>query len=1137
MFADLKRNLRHFWRSSLAIAAGAAVATSVLAGALLVGSSVRESLRQLTLERLGGVDFALAGQRFFSAESANALAKELAAEGQAAVPAILLRGTAENAASHTRETAVGIQGVDAAFFELYAQGKADDPFAAPAGGQPGLFPPVLINRGLAEALDAKVGDQVLLSLQRTSEVPAGSLLARDDTQAVALLVRAAVQGILPDEGLGSFRLDASQATPRNAFLPLQALQKALEAEGKVNAILVGSEMGARASRPHPGLGYPEAEKLNARLAKHLKLDDYGVEIVKGPSFAAVQSRELLVRPGLEEATSKTAAKLNTKTSPVLTWLVNEISFGDKRVPYSTASAVELPADPAFGHFEGPGGESLAAPAEGLWLNEWTAAELGAKICDRVGLTYFEVGPREELIEKQKEMPVAGVVALRGAALDPLFTQEYPGISGSTHMADWDPPFPIELSRIRQADEDYWDQYRATPKAFLPLATGQDWWRTRWGELSAVRIAPGNGEAVDALAARFSTALREELSPAAFGLTFLPVKSLGLQASGGATDFGGLFFGLSFFVILAAALLVSLLMNLWIEQRSGEIGLRLALGYRRQTVRRALLLEGSVLAALGALAGIFGALGYAWLMMLGLRTFWRPAVGTSRLELAASPAALLAGVALALLITIVTIAFTLRGVGKLPVPQLLRKSLPAAAGTRAGGKARWLAILGLGAGAALLLFGVLAPAQAGPFVFFLAGVLWLAGLLAAFALLMQRIRPALEAGPFAAWAIAFANSRRQYKRSLLATSLIALSTFLIVLVAAFEVDFGAAGAGEKSSGTGGFSLVAEAQVPLQYDLGSPAGRAELGLEEAAFAGVKIYPARLLPGEDTSCLNLYQPTRPRLVGLPPDLVARGGFGFKQAQENAGDPWRLLEKDLGPALVPVIGDFNSTQWILKLPLGGRLPFENERGEKIELELVASLDTSIFQSELLMSEAQLLRHFPSRGGYSYFLAETPGEPSAELVEQLERGLQRYGLDAEKTPARLAAFHAVQNTYLSTFRSLGGLGLLLGTLGLAVVLVRNVIERRGELAAMRAFGWGRGALRRLILYETLVLLFGGLAVGTIAALIGAGSQLLAHPAAAPYLAILATLAAIAAAGGLAAWLAARGALASPLLPALKTEA
>lgn len=1145
MLRDLSRNLRHYRRSALAIAAGAAVATSVLAGALVVGDSVRESLRRLTLERLGGVDFALAGQRFFAEPNARAFAGQLAEEGLEAAPAILLRGTAENAASRARETAVGIEGVDAAFFTLFANGgPVSDPFGADSGAgeapaRKSPFPPAVINRSLADALGAAAGDQILLSLQRATEVPAGSLLARDDTQEVVGLVRAVVHAVVPDAGLGSFRLDAHQGTPRNVFLPLAALQRALESEGEVNAVLVRAP-GLRPAAPEAQAD--EAARLTGRLAEKLELADYAVEIAPGPGgFVAVQSRELLVRPALAAAATAAARKTSATTSPILTWLVNEIRLGERSVPYSTVTALELPPSPAFGSFSAPAADaSPAFGADGIWLNAWLAAELEARAGDRVSLTYYEVGPREELRERTREIPVAGVVALSGAAADPLLTQEYPGISGTTHMADWDPPFPIELSRVRQADEDYWDRHRATPKAFLPLSTGQDWWRTRWGGLSAVRVAPPAGEPAGDFVPRFAAALRSELEPAAFGLSFLPVKSLGLRASGGATDFGGLFFGLSFFVILAAALLVYLLMSLWVEQRSGEIGLRLAVGFPRRAVRRALLLEGAVLAGLGSLAGLAGALGYAWLMMLGLRTFWRPAVGTSRLELTPSPAALLTGLAIALGITVFTIFFSLRSVGKTPVPQLLRRSPAGAAGTRAGRKVRWIAGLGLGGGAALLVFGVAAPAAAGPFAFFLAGVLVLAGLLAAFALLVQRAAPALRPGAFATWRIAAANTRRQYSRSLLATTLIALSTFLIVLVAAFEVDF-SDGDTAKESGGGGFALVAEAQVPLQHDLGSPAGRAELGLDEAAFAGARIYPARLLPGEDTSCLNLYQPTRPRLVGLPPDLLERGGFSFKQlaAEAPAGQPWQVLERDLGPAVIPVVGDFNSTQWILKLPLGGRLPFENERGEKIELELVGSLDTSIFQSELLISEAQMLRHFPSRGGHSYFLIEAPAgapERPAELVAALEKGLQRYGLDAERTGAKLAAFHAVQNTYLSTFRSLGGLGLLLGTLGLAVVLVRNVIERRGELAAMRAFGFERGALRRLIVYESLVLLLAGLAAGTLAALVGAASQLLAHPAAAPFLAIFATLAAIAAAGAVAAWLAARGALASPLLPVLKAE-
>ena len=70
------------------------------------------------------------------------------------------------------------------------------------------------------------------------------------------------------------------------------------------------------------------------------------------------------------------------------------------------------------------------------------------------------------------------------------------------------------------------------------------------------------------------------------------------------------------------------------------------------------------------------------------------------------------------------------------------------------------------------------------------------------------------------------------------------------------------------------------------------------------------------------------------------------------------------------------------------------------------------------------------------------------------ERELAEFGVDAVGTAERLAAFHRVENTYLSTFQALGGLGLLLGTFGLAAVMFRNVLERRRELALLRAVGY-----------------------------------------------------------------------------------
>ena len=49
--------------------------------------------------------------------------------------------------------------------------------------------------------------------------------------------------------------------------------------------------------------------------------------------------------------------------------------------------------------------------------------------------------------------------------------------------------------------------------------------------------------------------------------------------------------------------------------------------------------------------------------------------------------------------------------------------------------------------------------------------------------------------------------------------------------------------------------------------------------------------------------------------------------------------------------------------------------------------------------------------------------------------------MEVNKTADKLAAYLSVENTYLTTFQALGGLGLVLGSLGLAVVLLRSIWE------------------------------------------------------------------------------------------------
>jgi hypothetical protein len=260
----------------------------------------------------------------------------------------------------------------------------------------------------------------------------------------------------------------------------------------------------------------------------------------------------------------------------------------------------------------------------------------------------------------------------------------------------------------------------------------------------------------------------------------------------------------------------------------------------------------------------------------------------------------------------------------------------------------------------------------------------------------------------------------------------------------------------------------------------------------------------------------------------------------QEN---PWLLLDEDLGKApdgvpLVPVVLDYNTATYSLHLwgGIGQTYDITTDDGRPIRLQVVGLLAGSIFQGDLLVSEAAFVRCFPEIGGYRFFLVQCPPEQTAAVGQALERTLGDFGLVVETTGARLANLLAVQNTYLSTFQSLGGLGLLLGTFGLAMVQLRNVLERRGELALMRAAGFRRRWLARLVMLENAALLVAGLAGGVVAALVAVLPHLFTRGASFPWLWLGATLTLVLAVGLLAGLAAVRAAMKAPILGTLREE-
>ncbi|HXG08509.1 MAG TPA: ABC transporter permease, partial [Gemmataceae bacterium] len=881
-------------------------------------------------------------------------------------------------------------------------------------------------------------------------------------------------------------------------------------------------------------------------------------------YLALESRQMFLEDAVAVAARQAAEETGLTAAPTLIYLADTISDGKNEIPYSVVAALDPSLPPPLGPFLPPGMERL--DDNGIVLADWPESPLKAKPGDRIFLTYYL--EREGRLEQRiAGFILRGKVPLKGAADDPFLTPEFRGITDRLDIRSWeDPPFPYDNRRIKPADERYWHRYRTTPKAYVTLAKGQELWGSRFGKLTSIRLAPPPGGDLDRAEQEFRRRLLFHLDPERIGMRFDPVRERGLEAAGGGTDFSMLFLGFSFFLIVAALLLVGLLFRLNLDRRAAEVGILFAAGYRRSTVRWLLLAEGALLAAVGALVGCMGAVLYSELLLSLLSVLWPGGLDRSFLRLHVTPRSFLLGYGAALGVSLLTIAWAVRVMGKVS-PRALLAGDTASEGEpiRERRPPRWsLWLAGGSVAVALVLVGAggwVQDHELRAMTFFGSGALLLTAGLAGVWAWMRRGRHATVSGHGtpALTRLGIRNAARHPVRSLLTAGLLASSAFLLVAVESFRRQAGHDFL-NRNSGSGGFALLAESNVPIYQDLNSEAGRQELSEElerqlrsefdpagltaaQAVLRDVTFYPFRVRAGDDASCLNLYQPRRPRLLGVPDALVVRGGFRFADSDaktpEERANPWLLLNRSRRDGAVPVIGEQNTVTWMLKKKLGDVLevPGEtDENGRPIRLHIVGLLKDSVFQSGLLMSERHFLEMYPGHQGYNFFLIDTGRQSPEEVKRLLRAALADRGFEVASTAERLESYLAVENTYLSTFQVLGGLGLLLGALGLAVVLLRGVWERRGELALLRALGYRHRALGWLVLAENAFLLALGLTAGTLAALVAVAPHLASGEGEVSWLALLGMLALVLAVGLMAGAAAVAATLRAPLLPALRRE-
>ncbi|HEX6322578.1 MAG TPA: FtsX-like permease family protein [Vicinamibacterales bacterium] len=1120
--ALVRRSLRHHARTNAAVVAGVACAVAVLAGALLVGGSVRGSLRALVDQRLGRADLVITAQTFFREALAADIRNAAPEVVDAAAPAIAANAVVTHESSGRRASRVVVYGIDDRFFALHGVDRS-----APDGRD------ILLSPGLAAELGSANDDALIVRVERPSDIPLESLHGRRDEGGRSLRTRAA--GVLAAEDLGEFAPSPSQGPVRAVFMNLARLQSDLGIDGRVNLALF---------RRAPGT----AGSLLPALDASARPEDLGLRTSVLGGVALVESDAGLLTDEAAAHVNGIAEEEGARPMPVLTYLANEMRVADRATPYSLIASL----DPATLD-EGPLRYGLRAPAHPyppIVLNEWAARDLGAKPGDRLRMEFYRWLDEGRLGTESAEFVVSGVVPIAGLAADRDLAPDYPGISDSTDLSDWDPPFPIDLGRVRQVDEDYWDAYRTTPKAFIPLEHGQRIWGSRYGALTSIRVTPAAGGAAGDVVEALQSGLMPRLDLQAAGLQLVDVRQQGEDAAQGAADFGQYFLGFSFFLLVSALLLAALFFRLGIEQRMREIGLLQALGFPARTIRRLFLAEGLTLAVAGSLAGAALAVGYAAFVLYGLRTWWSGAVNTTALSLHVSPVPLLIGILAGIITAAIAIVLSLRGLRGLSTRTVLGgagSSAPAAA--RAASR-RTVALAVVSAVGAIALVGAgfarLLPDAA---AFFPAGMLLLIAALAAFRLSLNVGRgPALDGGGGAALSrFGARNAAWRPGRSVLSAALVASAVFMIVSVDAFRK--GVDDELEPDGGAGGFAIIGESALPMVHDLNSADGREAAGLFDAddALQDATFYPLRLRPGDDASCLNLYKPRRPRVVGVTEAFVEANRFHFAssmaEAEEERANPWRMLMRPQADGAIPAIADATSLQYVLHAGVGDDLIIDEDSARPIRLRIVGAIAHSVLQGEILIGEPAFLELFPDQQGFRMLLADLPRAADAEAMTAriraataaLEEGLVDAGLDVESTNDRLAVYNRVENTYLSTFQTLGALGLLLGTVGLATVLARNVLERRRELALLRAVGYAQAQVSRLVLSEHLMLLVAGIAAGVLAAAVAILPALIDRGMPGGWT-LPAWLAVIFAAGALATILAGRFALGRPLVGELRSE-
>jgi putative ABC transport system permease protein len=506
------------------------------------------------------------------------------------------------------------------------------------------------------------------------------------------------------------------------------------------------------------------------------------------------------------------------------------------------------------------------------------------------------------------------------------------------------------------------------------------------------------------------------------------KQVGISTAKSGVDFASLFLSLSFFIIISSGLLMVIPLSEMLFRRRNEINLLETTGFSKKRTFRLLWRESAPVVIISAMLGVVVGLIYTYLVLFLLGNVWKGATHIESFNL--HPNWMKIGIGL-----FVGVVFSMLLVYICIVRFVCTQKIPMNSDLRIYHK----------------------KIRENP-------------------LNLCRLRASIV--PFNASRLIWASIFYTIKQALLSFITLTLGVFIL-----FSVGLNRQGFSDSSqikSATGGFSLWCETFVPVYYNIKTEEGRAKLALKDLPNETQAIQILKQ-SADDASCLNLNKVITPNVLGIDMDEIINSDFKITKTIFDDNDINRF--KTAGNSVYPALVDETVLLWSLGKKLGDTLLYLGENGEKASVLLAGTLQNSIFQGYILMDKNLFSEIWSEIAGSEIMLLKVPDNEIVNTKNLISQALNNYGTRVIPTGDRMKMFYSVTDTYLTIFLTLGGLGLLLGIFSFIIVVRRNLIARKKEVAMYRTLGFTEKRIYYLLYQENIIVPFYAILIGALGSL------------------------------------------------------